>query len=45
MGFKASCILFSEREPLHLDTMPTHDPVRARGWSPTWAWGGTRVGG
>lgn len=30
MGFKASCILVSERNPRHLVTMPTHDSERAR---------------
>ncbi|MFO0891090.1 MAG: hypothetical protein U0790_18340 [Isosphaeraceae bacterium] len=30
MGWKASCILISERNPQHLVTMPTHDPERAR---------------
>ena len=30
MGFKASCILISERNPRHLVRMPTHDPDRAR---------------
>ena len=30
MGWKASCILVSERNPRHLGTMPTHDPERAR---------------
>ncbi len=30
MGWKASCILISERNPRQLTTMPTHDPGRAR---------------
>lgn len=30
MGWKASCILISDREPGYLGTMPTHDPDRAR---------------
>jgi hypothetical protein len=30
MGWKASCILISERDPLHLGKMPTHDQERAR---------------
>ena len=30
MGWKASCILISERNPRHLGTMPRHDPERAR---------------
>ncbi len=30
MGWKASCILVSERSPRHLSAMPTHDPERAR---------------
>jgi hypothetical protein len=30
MGWKASCILISERNPRHLGPMPTHDPERAR---------------
>jgi hypothetical protein len=30
MGWKASCILISEREPGYLGTMPPHDPERAR---------------
>ncbi len=30
MGWKASCILVSERNPRQLTAMPTHDPERAR---------------
>jgi hypothetical protein len=30
MGWKASCVLISEREPWHLASMPTHDPEKAR---------------